>query len=361
MRLSTRGDGSRSNERGIDRATIAALLAALLFGAGTPAAKALLGEIDAGLLAGSLYLGSGLAIGVLISLRSLRSRRVPQLDPADAGWLVGAIAAGGVVAPLLLLWGLSRTTASSAALVLVLEAPLTALWARLVFREHVGRRAWEALLLLSGAAAATVAPGQGHVDWIGVAAVALACVAWGLDNNLTREAARADAMAIAAAKGLIGGAVNVALALWAGARFPSIVMLLCAGFVGALAYGASLVLYVAALRGLGAARTSAYFATAPFIGAAASVVVLGEAFTPWLGAAAILGAIGVVRLRTEGHGHDHRHPVLVHAHMHVHDAHHLHEHSGDEGPEPHSHPHRHAPLEHDHPHVPDLHHRHEHG
>jgi drug/metabolite transporter (DMT)-like permease len=360
MGSSIRAEQAASNEPGIARATLVALASALLFGASTPAAKSLLGEIDPRLLAGFLYLGCGIALGVLVLVRWRVFRHDLRLDARDGPWLAGAVAAGGVVAPLFLLWGLSRTTASSTALLLVLEAPLTALWARLLFGEHVGRRTVEALVWVSLGAAATVAPGAGAVDVWGCAAVALACAAWALDNNLTREAAHTDALVVAAVKGLAGGTVNTTLALILGSRLPRAGAVLGAGLVGALGYGASLALYVVALRGLGAARAGAYFATAPFVGAAAAVLFLDEPLTARLGAAAVLVGLGVWRLFGERHRHRHRHEALEHSHAHVHDAHHLHVHVADEGAEPHAHRHRHAPLEHEHPHLPDIHHRHGH-
>jgi drug/metabolite transporter (DMT)-like permease len=360
MKSSTRAERAASNEPGIAGATLAALASAALFGASTPAAKALLGEIDPRLLAGLLYLGSGVALGALVGLRRAVSGRGTGLDGRDTAWLAGAVVAGGVVAPLLLLWGLSRTTASSTALLLVLEGPLTALWARMLFGEHVGRSTVEALAWLSCGAAATVAPGGGAIDAWGCAAVVAACAAWAFDNNLTRQAAHADALAIAAVKGLVGGTVNTVLALRLGSPPPAARAALGAGLVGALGYGVSLALFVTALRGLGAARAGAYFATAPFVGAAAAVLFLAEPVTPRLGVAAVLVGLGVWRLGGERHRHRHRHEAFEHFHAHVHDAHHRHTHLRGEGAEPHAHPHRHAPLEHDHPHLPDIHHRHGH-
>lgn len=361
MSPSTRADGAGSNERASTRSVLFALSSAALFGVSTPAAKALLGEVDPRLLAGLLYLGCGVALAALVSLEWLVVGRPVRLGRREAGWLAAAVGFGGVVAPMLFLWGLSRTTAASTALLLVLEAPLTALWARLLFGEHVGRRTAGALAWISCGVAVIAVPGRGAVDAWGCTAVVLACGAWALDNNLTREAAQADAAVLAGIKGLVGGGVNTALALSLGSRWPGTAALLGAGLVGALGYGASLVLYVLALRGLGAARTGAYFATAPFVGAVAAVAFLNEPVTTRLVAAAVLVAVGVRRLEGERHRHLHRHEPLEHSHVHVHDEHHLHPHQGGEGPEPHVHPHRHAPLEHEHAHLPDLHHRHGHG
>jgi hypothetical protein len=183
-----------------------------------------------------------------------------------------------------------------------------------------------------------------------------------MDNNLTRKLSGADPVQIAAAKGLVAGAVNCALALATGARFPAVPLVAGAAVVGFFGYGISLVLFVLALRYLGSARTGAYFSTAPFIGAVLAIVLLGEPFTATLALAALLMAVGVYLHLTERHAHEHAHDVLEHEHRHIHDAHHQHAHAPDDpSGEPHSHPHRHEPLTHSHPHYPDLHHRHGHG
>jgi drug/metabolite transporter (DMT)-like permease len=335
----------------------AALAAALLFGAGAPAAKALLGGVGPTLLAGLLYLGSGITLGLArVALRPDAARFARR----DWVWLASAILAGGIVAPILLLWGLTRTSASTASLLLVLEAPLTAVWARLLFAEHLGTRTVQAIGLMTVAGMLTIGPYGGAGDSLGLAAVALACAAWALDNNLTREVAHGDAVTVAALKGLVGGSVNVSAALLLGARVPRLGIVVAAGVVGAASYGLSLVLYVISLRGLGAARTAAYFAAAPFAGAIASVIVLGEPTTRRLAAAAALAALAVWRLLGERHRHRHRHQALQHFHVHGHDEHHRHAHAEGDVAGAHAHWHRHEAQEHDHPHAPDVHHRHGH-
>ncbi|MBI2962180.1 MAG: DMT family transporter [Deltaproteobacteria bacterium] len=340
--------------------TIAAAASAVLFGSGAPACKALLGAIDPRWLAGLLYLGSAAALGAALLARGRKAWGSTGLRRGDLRWLAGAIVVGGVIAPLLALWGLSRTTAASASLLLALEAPLTALWARWLFGEHLGARTIQGLALITLAAAATAAPaGGGAVDAWGCLAVTLACACWALDNNMTREVAHADATTIAAIKGLVGGLLNASLAAVT-APAPAAPLALGAALVGALAYGASLVLYIVALRGLGAARASAYFAAAPLVGALVGVAVLGEPATTRLLFAGLLVLGGVQRLAWEPHYHRHRHAAFEHFHPHVHDAHHHHAHRGGEGVEPHAHQHPHEPLEHEHAHAPDLHHRHGH-
>ncbi len=344
-------------------AIVLALLSALLFGASTPIAKVLLGSIDPWLLAGILYLGSGIGLGAAVAWRGLRhgASREARLGTRDLPWLAAAMMAGGVLAPVLLMFGLSRTTASSAALLLNLEALATMAIAWLAFRENVDRR------LLAGAAAilagAVLLSWQGGPAGFGVGglAIAAACLAWGIDNNLTRKLSAADPVQIAALKGIVAGAINLALALGRGAALPAPPYIIEAGVLGLFGYGVSLALYVAALRHLGAARTGAYFSTAPFVGALIGIVFLGDRITLVFAAAAALMAAGVWLHVSEAHAHEHTHEPFAHDHAHVHDEHHRHEHGpNDPGGEPHAHRHRHARLVHAHPHYPDLHHRHSH-
>jgi drug/metabolite transporter (DMT)-like permease len=339
-----------------------ALLSAALFGASTPLAKRLLGEIDPWLLAGLLYLGSGIGLATIRVLRGggAASAEAP-LRRADLPVLGAVILAGGVLGPLLLMLGLARTTASSAALLLNLEGVFTLALAWLVFHENVDRRiALGAATILLGAALLSAEGGGVALGW-GAPLVAGACLAWAVDNNLTRKLSGADPVQIAMLKGLVAGGTNLALAAAHGAAWPGTLATMAAGIAGLAGYGLSLVLFILALRGLGTARTAAYFSTAPFIGAVLAVALLGEPVTARLAAAAALMAIGLYLHLAERHEHEHEHEPLVHEHRHVHDAHHQHAHAlGDPPGEPHTHVHAHARLVHRHPHYPDLHHRHRH-
>ena len=340
-----------------------ALGAAALFGASTPLAKLLLADIAPVLLAGLLYAGSGLGLGAWWLLRRLRARADGEaaLRRPDLPWLGGAVLAGGVLGPVLLMWGLAATPAATASLLLNLEGVLTAAIAWLVFRENVDRRVFAGMLaIVAGGALLSWTQAPQGVPW-GALAIAAACACWAIDNNLTRHVSGGDPVQIAAIKGGVAGAINLALALALGHRLPEGALVLAAGAIGLAGYGISLVLFVLALRQLGTARTGAYFATAPFIGAALSLLVFrevpGVAF--WI-AGALMG-LGVWLHLSERHAHEHEHEALEHAHRHVHDDHHQHAHDFPwDGTEPHSHPHVHAPLRHSHPHYPDLHHRHRH-
>ncbi len=336
-----------------------ALLAALLFGAATPFAKLLLESASPWLLAGLLYLGSGGGLG----LYRLMSRAQPvRLPPGEWKWLAGAIVSGGVVAPVLLMYGLMRLDASSASLLLNAEGVLTAVLAWFVFRENFDRRIAVGMLLIVAGALVLSWPGQAQfAGFWPVLAILGACLAWGLDNNLTRRVSLADATWLATLKGLTAGLVNLTLAFALGSTLPAAVDVAAALVVGLLGYGVSLALFVVALRHLGAARTGAYFSVAPFFGALIAVILGDPVSLPLLLAAALMG-VGIWLHLTERHAHPHEHTALDHDHEHVHDSHHVHEH---DVPVPagtrHRHPHRHLPLTHSHPHTPDAHHRHRHS
>ncbi|RXZ44527.1 DMT family transporter [Crenobacter cavernae] len=344
-------------------AVLAALGAAALFGASTPFAKLLVGGLSPFLLAGLLYLGSGIGL-TLVRLFRDRGWKSPGLPMAEWPWLLGAIAAGGVAGPVLLMAGLAHTEAATASLLLNLEAVLTAVLAWVVFRENADRRIVLGMVLIVAGGALLAVPGAGQATagLAGPALIAAACLAWAVDNNLTRKVSASDALFIAGIKGLVAGSVNLGVALFAGSTLPTVTVAAPAMLIGFLGYGVSLVLFVLALRGLGAARTGAYFSTAPFIGAATAILMLGDSTSLQFWLASGLMAAGVWLHLTERHEHEHTHEALEHRHRHVHDAHHQHEHDFEwDGTEPHTHPHRHIPVTHKHAHYPDIHHRHRHS
>jgi drug/metabolite transporter (DMT)-like permease len=339
-----------------------ALASAVLFGASTPFAKLLLGSVDPWLMAGLLYVGAGLGLGIFHLARGflqLPSVEAP-LRCADLPWLAAVILSGGIAGPLLLMFGLAYTDASAASLLLNLEGLATMGIAWIVFRENVDRR------LLLGAFA--IVAGAVVLSWQGAASfqwssvlVAGACVCWGIDNNLTRKLSSSDPVQIAMLKGLVAGAVNLTLAVFLGAMLPSAGRVAAVAGVGFLGYGVSLVLFVLALRHLGSARTGAYFSLAPFVGAVLAVAVLSEPVSLQLLIAGGLMVLGLWLHLAEQHEHDHIHEPMEHEHRHLHDAHHQHEHAAADPPdEPHTHWHQHVRLVHRHPHYPDLHHRHGH-
>lgn len=337
--------------------------AAALFGASIPLTKQLLPSVTPVLMAGLLYFSSGLGLACYRLVRRDAAKAETRLIRGDLPWLTAAVLFGGVIGPLLLTVGLSRTPAASASLLLNLEGVFTVLLAWFVFKENFDRRIACGMLLITSGALALSWLGEPElgVPW-GALAIMGACLAWAADNNLTREVSAADPVQIAMLKGLCAGAVNMGLALAQGVPLPSIRSLAAVAAIGILGFGVSLVLFVLALRHLGTARTGAYFSLAPFLGAAVSIVFFETRLTVGFLLAALLMAAGVWLHLTERHEHAHVHESVEHQHLHVHDEHHQHEHGSNDTPgQPHSHPHRHAPLTHSHQHYPDLHHRHKHS
>ncbi|MDN0082558.1 DMT family transporter [Crenobacter sp. SG2305] len=336
----------------------AALGAALLFGGGTPLAKLLLHTVSPWLLAGLLYLGSGIGLTLY---RILSRAEGVRLLRHEAPWFAGAILSGGIVGPVLLMLGLTSMPASGASLLLNAEGVFTALLAWFAFKENFDRRIAAGMLAIVAGAMILSWPGEARFAGLWPALAVLgACFAWGIDNNLTRKVSLTDATWIASVKGLVAGSVNLLLAILLGASLPPLANLAGAMVVGFLAYGVSLALFVVALRHLGTARTGAYFSVAPFFGAILALT-MGEPITLPLLIAGGLMAIGIWLHLTERHEHEHTHEAMEHEHEHVHDEHHQHEHGYPVEPgTKHSHRHRHDVLTHTHAHFPDAHHRHKH-
>jgi drug/metabolite transporter (DMT)-like permease len=340
----------------------AALASAMLFGATTPIAKQFVAATGPMLVAGLLYLGSGAGLAALRVVQD-GGWRPAGLSRSDWGWLAASTFVGGALAPTLLMLGLARSDAATASLLLNLEVVFSALLAWIAFREATsGRVVLGFLAILAGSIVLAWPDRLAFTDRpIGLGCVAGACLAWGLDNNVTRKISAADPRFVASIKGLVAGATNTLLGLLLGLQWPTaphLAGILLLGFVG---YGVSLVLYIVALRQLGTSRTSAYFATAPFVGAALAVWLFGAPVTLAFWVAAFLMVLGVWLHATEHHEHTHTHEALTHTHSHRHDEHHRHEHEGEwDGVEPHTHKHTHEPLRHAHAHFPDLHHRHGH-
>lgn len=356
---------TQASERRFPPGVWFAIGSAALFGLSTPCAKLLLGETSPLLLAGLLYAGSSLGLSIVRQLLPVFAEEAP-LTRRDVPWLAGATLAGGVLGPLLLLSGLETTPASVASLLLNLEGVFTALLAWFVFRENFDRRvALGFLLIVAGGAILSVDTATG--GWaslsLGSLAIVAACLCWAIDNNLTQKVSGADPLLLAAVKGGVAGAVNLALAGVTGAAWPSTPLVGAALVLGFLGYGVSLALFVLALRHLGSARTGAYFSLAPFLGAVVSLIILREPVGIGLVAAGVLMLEGVWLHLTEKHEHTHTHERLGHAHRHEHDEHHRH-HPDDPAlaaTAAHTHEHVHDALTHRHPHFPDIHHRHPHA
>ena len=339
-----------------------AILSAILFGISPVACKLLMGDMTSSLLAGLLYLGSGLGLSLVVHHQRIRvCETVGSLSIRQWGYLAGAILSGGIAAPLFLAYGMRMGTASEVSLLLNFETVATTLLAWIVFHEQVGFRVWIGKLFIVGASIMVLFAGGNElqVSLPGLSVLA-ACLLWGVDNNLTREVESLPAPLLACMKGWIAGIFNVMLSV---ILFKSQVTALQVSgtlVIGALSYGASLVLFINALREIGSARTSTWFASGPFIGAILSVLVLGERPPGEYWVAAMVMLSGMLFLYGELHRHLHRHESIIHAHPHEHDEHHQHVHEGQVYPGRHDHLHTHEPLTHSHVHWPDVHHRHTH-
>ncbi|MBN1935608.1 MAG: DMT family transporter [Anaerolineae bacterium] len=345
---------------------IQALLAAAMFGLSAPLAKLLLGQIEPIPLAAFLYLGSGIGLALYKGIQRLRrtSRQAEaQVRRADIPWVIGALLTGGVAGPILLMVSLRHTPAATASLLLNFEGVATTLIAAAAFKEAVDRRVWWAIVLIT-LASVLLSWSSGSawgISW-GALGVLGACAMWGIDNNLTRNISAKDPLTTVAIKGLGAGSFSLLLALALGNPFPRWPAALGAMALGSVSYGLGIVLFILALRGLGAARTSALYGAAPFVGAIFSFLLLKESLTASFIIAFAMMIAGAALLLGEKHRHIHLHPTLEHEHRHRHDdEHHGHEHTEEVAPETaHSHVHRHAETEHTHPHMPDIHHRHGH-
>jgi drug/metabolite transporter (DMT)-like permease len=339
-----------------------ALASAVLFGVATPFSKILLGTVNPQLLAGMLYLGAGLGLACVHFSRAAMGIPAPEapLRTSDIPWLAAVVLFGGLIAPLLLMLGLVHTEAATGSLLLNVEGLATMGIAWVVFRENVDRQLLLGALAIIAGAVVLSWQSRGLAIDTGAALIVGACLAWGIDNNLTRKLSSADPVMIVMIKGLAAGTANTCMALLSGADMPLAGTICAAAVVGFLSVGVSLVLFVLALRHLGTARTGAYFSLAPFIGAMVAILLLHELLTLKLVVSGLLMGFGLWMHLAERHSHEHQHEALEHEHSHEHDEHHRHTHD-EPTIEPHSHWHRHAPLRHAHPHYPDLHHRHRHG
>ncbi|MFH0816407.1 MAG: DMT family transporter [Methanobacteriota archaeon] len=344
-------------------AILMGLGAAVLFGASAPLAKVMLDTVDPVMLAGLLYLGSGLGMALAKATQTAMGRASSEapLRKADLPWLMSALVVGGIAAPIILMFGLGTTPASTAALLLNFEAVGTVIVARLMFKEAVGRGIWLALFLVTaGSVVLSVNAASGWGISPGILAILAACLLWGLDNNFTRNVSARDPISIVAIKGVGAGLFSIALAFIIGRDFPAMTTAFAAMLVGFVCYGLSIALYIRALRDMGAARTGALFGTAPFVGAAIGLAIFHDSLTVGFMVSVPLMVVGAVLLFREAHAHPHVHTSETHEHRHVHDDEH-HDHAHEKPVEgAHSHPHEHEAVEHAHPHAPDTHHRHEH-
>ena len=336
---------------------IQALLAALFFGASAPISKLLLGEVPPVLMAAFLYLGSGTGISLIKLYQRLTSnQKEAGIKSPDVKWLTGAIVSGGILAPIILMISLKNTPASTASLLLNFEGVGTTLIALFFFRESISRRALAAIVTITVASIFLSTNFQSGFGFsLGALGILLACVLWGVDNNFTRNISAKDPLTIVAWKGLVAGSFSLLLGVGLGQRFPALPTILSILLLGFISYGLSTMLFIYSMRGLGAARTSALYGTAPLAGVLLSILIFKDPLTFLFGIAAVLMVAGALLLANEEHAHFHIHMPVVHEHIHTHEEFHFHE----EADITHSHEHEHPRTEHEHGHMPDIHHRHE--
>lgn len=334
-----------------------ALLAALFFGASAPISKLLLGDVSPILMAAFLYLGSGTGISLIkLTQRLTSNQKEAGIKSPDVKWLAAAIISGGILAPIILMVSLKNTPASTASLLLNFEGAGTTLIALFFFRESISRRALVAIFAITLASIFLSTNFQSGFGFsLGALGILLACFLWGVDNNFTRNISAKDPLTIVAWKGLVAGTFSLVLGLLLGQRLPALVTILSILLLGFIAYGLSTMLFIYSMRGLGAARTSALYGTAPLAGVLLSILIFKDPITLLFGIAAVLMVTGALLLANEEHAHFHIHMPVVHEHIHRHEEFHMH----DTTDIVHSHEHEHPRTEHEHGHMPDIHHRHE--
>jgi drug/metabolite transporter (DMT)-like permease len=336
-----------------------ALLAALFFGASAPISKLLLGDVPPIMMAAFLYLGSGTGISLIkLYQRWTSNQKEAGIKRPDVVWLAGAIISGGILAPIILMISLKNTPASTASLLLNFEGVGTTVLAVLFFHESISRRALGAIAAIT-LASIFLSTNFGS-NWgmsLGAFGVLLACMLWGLDNNLTRNISAKDPLTIVGWKGLVSGSFSLLLGLFLGQRLPPLITILSILLLGFISYGLSTMLFIYSMRGLGAARTSALYGTAPLAGVILSILIFKDPINFLFGLAAILMVAGALLLANEEHAHFHIHMPVVHEHVHKHEEFHAH----DATATVHSHEHEHPQTEHEHGHMPDIHHRHDDG
>lgn len=346
-----------------------AIIAAVLFGASAPIAKLFLGDINPITLAGLLYLGCGFGSFSIVLFQNIANKKEiteARIGKSDIGWLLGAIIAGGVAAPIILLFGLRDTPGSTASLLLNFEGVATTLIAALAFKEHVSKRTWLSIILITSASIVLTMNLTGEWGFsFGALGIILACVLWGIDNNFTRNISLKNPISIVMIKGFVAGSFSTILALVLGNKLPQIGVILLALLLGCLSYGVSITLFIRAMRGLGASRASTLFGTSPLAGIALSILLLNESPNIWFLVALLLMVAGTLFVIFENHSHKHLHFATIHEHAHDHkDGHHSHNHNEilvfNKG-QNHSHIHEHIETEHEHEHMPDIDHRHIHN
>lgn len=343
-----------------DLATLFAIMAAALYAVNLPLVKLFLREVGPVMMAAFLYLGAGIGMALILQMKKRQEEPLERLTRKELPYTIAMVLLD-IAAPILLMLGIGRTTAANVSLLNNFEIVVTSLIALLVFREKISRRLWISIALITSASAILTFEGRGSFVFNeGSLLVLGACLCWGLENNCTKMISNKSSEEIVAIKGCFSGLGSLITALVIGEKFPVIGITAAALLLGFLSYGFSINLYIKAQKDLGAAKTSAYYSIAPFLGVLFSLILVGE--RPQLNfylALAIMGLTTILmvkdsiglqhnHLHSHLHSHEHRHADLVHTHEHEHEHSHWHVHEAEEG---HFHVHEEEDSEHDHPHV----------
>jgi drug/metabolite transporter (DMT)-like permease len=339
-----------------------AILAAALFGISSPVSKLLLAEIPSTLMASLLYLGAGIGMLAINIARRLgkREQLEARMTKREMPYIIGMIILD-IAAPVCLMIGLSMTTSANAALLNNFEIVATSLIALIIFKEAIGKRMWIAISLITLSSIILSVEDFHNISFsTGSVFILLACLCWGFENNCTRMLSLKDPLQIVIVKGFGSGAGALIIALALKQYSTNILYLFMSLVLGFVAYGLSIYFYIIAQRELGAARTSAYYAVAPFIGVLLSIIIFSQQFTISFIIALVIMITGAYFAGVEHHKHSHIHEETTHEHRHNHsDSHHNHTHD-DKVESEHSHIHTHEKVEHIHSHTPDMHHSHSH-
>lgn len=339
-----------------------ATLAAALYAISAPISKLLLKEIPPTLMASFLYLGAGLGMSIvgLIKYRKYKERTEARLTKQELPFTIGMVILD-IAAPIFLMYGLTITTSANASLLNNFEIVATSLIALLIFKESISKRLWGAISLITVSSIILSVEDISSFSFsFGSIFVLLACICWGLENNCTRKLSVKDPLEIVAIKGFGSGIGSLLIALALGERTNNVPYIIAALLLGFFAYGLSIFFYIYAQRDLGAAKTSAYYAIAPFIGVGLSLIIFREIPTFSFVIALVIMIIGTCFASTEKHIHKHGHTIITHEHSHSHDdGHHSHTHDKTNALK-HNHIHTHEVYTHSHKHTQDIHHSHAH-
>lgn len=341
------------------KAIFLALLAAALYGMSAPFSKLLLGDIEPLLLAALLYLGAAFGMVLIMLARKITGWTGEEgvLTLKDLPYVIAMVILD-IIAPIALLYGLSVSSAATVSLLNNFEIVATSLIALLIFKENIGRQMWYAIFLITLATLLlSLDLNQAIILNHGAILVLLATLAWGLENNCTKKLSIKDPLMVVLIKGTGSGLGALLLAIIFGELSATFITVVLGLLVGSLSYGMSIFFYIHAQRELGAARTSAYYAIAPFIGVIITLVMFKEFPSVQFYIALFMMMVGSYFAVTQRNNHQHHHKPIVHEHAHSHDdGHHTHDNSSVT----HSHVHRHNAIDHQHEHTPDSHHNHRH-